>query len=262
VLVLIPAADFTLQAVARREGGEVRRIDSSPTSAAGSADAQSPLLAGTAGCEELWVFAGAPLDALDPGPATGVATSLTRLLAEEPRALPRTALFISAQAGGDRASAAPALPGSADELVALLKSGVRVAGLSGARATPELALQLAAQYPLVHFAVHGFEGESLQLAGEGGRLSAREIAHARLQPQARVVLSACEAGAPGPRGLGWAFARAGAAAVAAARGKVDDAAAARWSDRFYSALGRGLTFAQAAREAGKEDRAARFIVVK
>jgi hypothetical protein len=55
-------------------------------------------------------------------------------------------------------------------------------GCGRARATPELALRLSAQYPLVHFAVHGFEGESLQLAGEGGRLSAREIARAHLRP--------------------------------------------------------------------------------
>ena len=247
MLVLVPADKFTLQAVARREGGEVRRIE-------GAGDA---LLAGAAGCDALWVFAGAPLDAADVPPATGIATSLTRLLAGEPRALPRTALFISAQS-----AAAPALPGAAGDLVALLRSGVHVAGLSGAGATPELALQLAGRYPLVHFAVHGYAGESLQLAGEGGRLPAREIARARMQPRARVVLSACEAGAPGPGGVAWAFARAGAAAIAAARDQVDDAAAARWSDRFYAALGRGLDFAQAAREAGSGDRAARYIVVK
>ncbi len=252
VLVLIPAEKFTLQAVARREGGEVRHL----------AQGGDALAAGTEGCDELWVFAGAPLDAIDLRAATGIATSLTRLLAGEPRSLPRTALFISAPTSGDRAAAVSPLPGAAGELVALLRSDVRVAGLSGARATPELALQLSAQYPLVHFAVHGYRGESLQLAGEGGRLPAREIAHARLQPQTRVVLSACEAGAPGPGGVAWAFARAGAVAVAAAQGKVEDAAAARWSDRFYSALGRGLTFAQSAREAAKEDRAARYIVVK
>ena len=47
-----------------------------------------------------------------------------------------------------------------------------------------------------------------------------------------------------------------------AREKVDDAAAAGWSERFYAALGRGLPFARAAREAGEGDRSPRFIVVK
>ena len=124
---------------------------------------------------------------------------------------------------------------------------------------------LAGLQPLLHFAVHGFEGPeggSLQLAGDAGRLGAREIAGLRLQPGARVVLSSCEAGAPGPRGVAFSFARAGAGAVVAAQGKLPDAAAARWSERFYAALGRGLSFAQANREAMLADRAARFVVVK
>jgi hypothetical protein len=60
--------------------------------------------------------------------------------------------------------------------------------------------------------------------------------------------------------LSWAFAKAGAAVIAAPRGAVDDAAAAQWSSRFYAALGRGTTFAQAAREARLDG--ARFVVVK
>ncbi len=108
--------------------------------------------------------------------------------------------------------------------------------------------------------MHGFGGAFLQLAGEGGRLAARDIARAHLAPQARVVLSACEAGAPGPRGVAWAFARAGAAVVAAPRGEIDDSAAARWSGKFYATLGRGKTFAQAAREARLDG--PRFVVVK
>ena len=87
----------------------------------------------------------------------------------------------------------------------------------------------------------------------------REVAQLRLQPGARVVLSACRAGAPAPRGLAFAFARAGAAVVAAARDDVDDAAAARWSEKFYGALGRGLSFVRANRAAQDE---ARFLVVK
>ena len=68
--------------------------------------------------------------------------------------------------------------------------------------------------------------------------------------------------APGPRGVAWAFARAGASVIAAAQGRIDDAAAARWSERFYAALGNGRSFSQAAGEAEKDSPAARFIVVK
>jgi CHAT domain-containing protein len=132
--------------------------------------------------------------------------------------------------------------------------------LSGERATPEEALRLSEQHPLLHFAVHGFEGGFLQLAGEGGRLAARDVTHARLAHGTRVVLSACDAGAPGPGGIAWAFARAGATAVAAARGRIDDRAAAGWSERFYAAVAQGKPFSEAA--LAPEDRAARFIVVK
>src|SRR6185503_11654181 len=109
------------------------------------------------------------------------------------------------------------LPGADDEAAALRAAGAEVTEVSGERATPAHALELAADEPFVHFAVHGFGGAFLQLAGEGGRLAARDIAQAKLQPGARVVLSACEAGAPGPRGVAWAFARAGAAEIAAPR---------------------------------------------
>jgi len=203
-----------------------------------------------------------PLDAMALRSATGIATSLTRLLAREPREVPQSALFVSAQTSGDIAAVATPLPGAEAERAALFRLGVKVEALSGERATPELALQLSARHPLLHFAVHGFEGGFLQLAGEGGRLAARDVAQARLRPGTRVVLSACESGTPGPGGVAWAFARAGATAVVAAVDKVDDAAAAHWSERFYAALGRGLSFARAAREAAEEDRAARFIVVK
>ena len=251
VLVVIPGDRFTLQAVARREGGEVRRLAPGP----------AELATGTDGCDELWMFAGPPLDALDLPAATGIATTLTRLLAPEPRSPPRSALFVTAETRGDVAAVATALPGAERERAALAKLSATTE-LSGERATPEEALRLAPGAALLHFAVHGFEGRILQLAGEGGRLAARDIAQAHLQPDARVVLSSCEAGTPGPGGVAWAFARAGAVAVAAARGEVGDAAAARWSERFFQALGAGQPFARAAREAGQEDRAARFIVVK
>lgn len=202
-------------------------------------------------CAETWTFASdfraAPLQV----------TSLSRFLAPDPPQ-PRSALFVTAQTTGDVAAVATALPG-ADRELSSLRSFASVTELSGERATPDEALRLAPGRDLLHFAVHGFG--FLQLAGEGGRLSARDIAQAKL-PHARVVLSSCESDAPGPRGVAWAFARAGAAEIAAARGDVDDAAAARWSQAFYAALARGAPFAQAAREAEKDGSAARFVVLK
>ncbi|HEX9578713.1 MAG TPA: CHAT domain-containing protein, partial [Myxococcales bacterium] len=198
-------------------------------------------------CEEVWIFSDEPVE-LSGRFAVGLATSLTRLIAPEP-APPRSALLVSS----------PSLPGMNREKEALRAMGASVVDLPGARALPESVLEQSRSQPLLHFAVHGLEGGFLQLAGDGGRLAAREVAQMRLLPGARVVLSACHAGMPGPRGLAWAFARAGASAVAAARDEVDDAAAARWSTRFYAALGRGLSFVRANREAASE---ARFVVVK
>jgi CHAT domain-containing protein len=193
------------------------------------------------------------------GAAPRVVTSLSRLLAPEP-ASARTALFVSARTSGDIAAVATPLPG-ADREIAALRKLATVTELAGERATPETALRLAPGHDLLHFAVHGFEGGFLQLAGEGGRLAARDIAETKLT-SARVVLSSCESAAPGPRGIAWAFAKAGASVIAAAEGRIDDAAAARWSERFYDALAKGKTFSQAADEAEKETPHARFIVVK
>jgi tetratricopeptide (TPR) repeat protein len=245
VLTLVPSGAGALQGIATRAGGAVRQV------------ASAQLAQGTEACAEVWLFAGAPFDRTE---TSGVVTSLTRLLAEEPPGAPRRALFVSAQTSGDTAALASALPGAEAESAALRALGAEVDELSGERATVEMTLRLAAQEPFLHFAVHGFGGSFLQLAGDGGRLAAREIAQAHLLPRARVVLSSCEAGAPGARSLSWAFARAGAAAIAAPRGAIDDALAARWSEKFYAALGRGGTFAQAARQARLDG--ARFVVVK
>ena len=67
-----------------------------------------------------------------------------------------------------------------------------------------------------------------------------------------MVLSACHS-APGESGLTIAFARAGALEIAAAEGAIDDEAAARWSEAFYPALARGLSFAEANREALRKE---------
>jgi hypothetical protein len=223
---------------------------------------------------ELWVFSSAPLD-LSAVPVQGVplsrwislgtASSLTRLLAAEER--PATALLVrDAQTEGDGAGAAPALPASGGERESLAQLAPEVFELAGRAATPDAVLLRASQHPLLHFAVHGFDGKeggSLQLAGTAGRLSAREISTLRLRPGARVVLSACEAAAPGPRGLQFAFARAGATAVVAARDRVDDAAAGRWARAFYASLARGRDFAQANHDAALLDpRGASFVVMK
>ena len=244
LLTLVPRGAQVLQGIATREGGAVRAV------------APDAVASGTEKCAHLWLFAEPPLDQLKQ--ATGIATSLTRLLAADEGGAPKRALIVSAQASGDAAAVATALPGAADEAAALRATGAEVTELSGERATPARALEVAVGQPLLHFAAHGFGGAFLQLAGENGRLTARDVALAHVAPGARVVLSSCEAGAPGPRGIAWAFAKAGASAIAAPREAVDDAAAARWSQQFYAALGRGLGFTQAAAEA----RAARFIVVK
>ncbi len=223
---------------------------------------------------ELWIFSSAPFDLaaaplqglpLSRWTSLGIASSLTRLLAAEER--PASVLLVrDAQTEGDAAGAAAALPGSERERASIEQLTSDVHELSGRAATPEAVLARAAREPLLHFAVHGFdgpEGGSLLLAGAAGRLGSREISALRLRPGARVVLSACESAAPGPRGLLFAFARAGATAVVAARDRVDDDAAARWADAFYAALARGRSFAQANHDASALDaRGARFIVMK
>jgi CHAT domain-containing protein len=125
-------------------------------------------------------------------------------------------------------------------------------------------LRALASAPLAHFAVHGFDspaGGFLQLAGDDGRLSARDLATIRL-PRSRVVLAACDAAGPAANGLPWAFARAGAVAVVAAQERADDAAAAAWAQRFYAALAQGNGFARANREALLAVPEARFVVTK
>ena len=224
---------------------------------------------------ELWIFSSAPLDLasvpiqgvpLSRWISLGTASSLTRMLAAEER--PASALLVrDAQTEGDGAGAAPALPASRGERESMAQLAPEVFELAGRAATPDAVLSRAASEPLLHFAVHGFdgpEGGSLQLAGAAGRLGAREISAQRLRPGARVVLSSCEAAAtPGPRGVMFAFARAGATAIVAARDRVDDAAAARWAQAFYASLARGRDFAQANHDAALLDpRGAAFVVMK
>ena len=280
VLAILPSNHATVAALISREGAEGRVIEvgGDALAALPPAEQSATLLAGVErGCSaQLWIFAGAPLDRSDLSAlplggkplglrlAVGVASSLRRMLAPEEH--PENALLVrDAQVQGDAAGTAVALPSTAREAAALEAALGPARGLSGPGATPEAVLAQAPAASLLHFAVHGFDGDeggSLTLSGPAGRLSGREIERLRLRRGARVVLSACEAAAPGPRGLPWAFARAGAVAVAAARGRVDDAAAARWAEVFYPALARGESFAQANREAVSDPRAAWFVVMK
>jgi CHAT domain-containing protein len=105
--------------------------------------------------------------------------------------------------------------------------------------------------------VHGAAGSEeaggfLLLSGPAPRLTSSEIGKVRLKPGARVVLAACESASPGGR-LPWAFVRAGAGAVLAASGEVDDAAAARWTGSFTAALARGASTARANQEALEQE---------
>jgi len=216
--------------------------------------------------DELWLWAEAPLDSIDltalplPAPlgaaALGMATTVARLLATEPSWPPRagTALLADGAAPSSEAGPAlPSLPASAQERPVLAAAlGAELLELSGPGLTPAALLERMPSLSFLHASVHGLAasagGGALQLSGELGRLSAREIAASQLAPGARVVLSACRA-APAESGLSLAFARAGALEIAAASGDLDDAAAARWAATFYPALARGLSFARANREA-------------
>src|SRR5207237_567142 len=74
------------------------------------------------------------------GPAAfGIATSISRLLAPEPRAPPSSALLISA----------PSLPAAEREKEALRALGADVVELP--RALPEVALEAAQTQPTLHF---------------------------------------------------------------------------------------------------------------
>ena len=272
VYALLPAEAWTLAVEVSRGGGGWHLVEAGKARLAAlleagdltglAAQVLPPLGRRCSRDGELWLFAPAPLDRPEMaalpyrgGPlhawaAVGLATTLLRALAPEPAAATRSALLVSdAQVPGDPAGVASALPGVERERAALsrLLGGAEPQDLSGSRATPEAVLRAAGRVPLVHFAVHGFDtasGGYLQLAGDAGRLAARDVAGGSF-PGARVVLAACDAAAPGARSLSWAFARAGALAIAAASGRASDAAAASWAERFYAALARGERFAPA-----------------
>lgn len=287
VVALLPADRYTLAVLVTRHGGEFHLFAGPPATAL--QHGLAPLSLAQSCDRELWLLAEAPIDALalsdSPSPsgeplsqrfAVGFATTITRLLAPEPA--PRSGLLVhDVLARGDAAGVAVLLPFAQREEAAVAGFLGRspLVELSGDSATPAAALASARNAQLLHFAVHGFdpsqeEGGFLQLAQappDSGRLTARQVALAPLTSGTRVVLSACNAAATGAHGLGWAFARAGAVAVAAARDRIDDQAAAIWSERFYAALARGAPFVQANSEAARAalaagSRPSSFVVLK
>ena len=273
-----------VQALRARSGGAPSLQPSAPEEQL-AASLFSGLPAACSGASAVWLIAEGALERLDltslplhgkrlaEQTAAGVVSSLGRLLAPEPswpEGAPGATLLVQGAAATD--ALLPALPAADRERAALRAALGRglLQELTGPPATPEALVERLERTGLVHLAVHGHagargEGGYLQLSGQPSRLSVSEIAAARLPAGARVVLAACGAAGAGS-GLAWAFARAGAAGVVAAEGEVDDEAAARWAERFYPALARGLTLAEANREAllaaPASERRAWFVVLK
>ena len=246
----------------------------------------SGLPAACASANQIALLAEAPLDHLDlsalplRGERLGLrsaaleVSSLGRWLLPQQSAAPGALLVHGAT--NPEGTLSPALPATAQEREALRAAFGSLEELSGAQATPEALLARLPAIGLLHAAVHGAAGSreggghlllSAGAAGGAGaagagdepRLTSDQIARARLSPGTCVVLASCHA-ASAASGLGLAFLRAGAAVVVAAQGEVDDAAAARWATLFYPALARGLSAAEANREAlrgqsGSEPRA-------
>jgi CHAT domain-containing protein len=198
--------------------------------------------------------AGGPLRALALGDA--VAPSLEGSEASDPAA-PYRATF--KQAGG-----LPRLGATAAEArtVSEFAPGAEVR-LRDAASEAWLKRTPLEGYRLVHLASHAAVSEqsmartALALApgdGEDGFVGADEIAHLRLSADL-VVLSACRTaggvivGGEGIQGLTSALVKAGARAVLATEWQVGDRAAARFTERFYRALAKGETAAQALRSA-------------
>lgn len=146
----------------------------------------------------------------------------------------------------------PPLPLAAAELAGLreLWGDARTTRLSGAAFTPAAVTALdLASFGTIHLATHAVasttdpERCAVYLSG-GTRLGLDRIAALELGSPL-VVLSACRTGegelipGEGVVGLGWAFLRAGARAVAASLWSVEDASAMRLMLEFHRGLDRG-----------------------
>jgi CHAT domain-containing protein len=116
-------------------------------------------------------------------------------------------------------------------------------------------------YSIIHFATHaafmpGQPEDSFILFGNGERATLRDIENWSLPRVALIVLSACETGigeqlGTGEEilGLGYQFQRAGVQAAIASLWSVNDGGTQVLMNAFYSALQKGMTKAEALRQA-------------
>lgn len=152
------------------------------------------------------------------------------------------------------------LAGASREAEALAQAFLESATLTGLEATPARVADRAAEFDVLHFGVHGvsrtgFGGASyLQLAGSPGRLQVADVLDLDLADRRPLVLlSACDtAGAVESleydgAGLPWAFLEAGASAVIAAEGALDDAVASSFTRGLAAALAHGAAVPEAFR---------------
>lgn len=155
----------------------------------------------------------------------------------------------------------PYLPAAAEEARILAARFPEAEDLSGASATPARVRELAPGADLLHFGVHGISrirsgaASYLQLAGSPGRLGVAEILDFDLRERRPLVLlPACntagvvESLEHDGAGLPWAFLEAGASAVIAAEGALDDPVALTFTRGLASALSGGHTIPEAFRE--------------
>ncbi|WP_169788835.1 CHAT domain-containing protein [Vulgatibacter incomptus] len=124
--------------------------------------------------------------------------------------------------------------------------------LSEYAATPSNLVDRAGSFDLLHFSVHGESRKRkgsasyLLLAGPDGHLEVGNVLKLPLQGRNPVVvLSSCKGGGKtgdaehDGAGLPWAFLEAGASAVIAYQGDLDDGVALDFARFFYNGIGRG-----------------------
>ena len=160
------------------------------------------------------------------------------------------------------AGVAPPLLGARREAALVTAFGHSVV-LQGENARASRFLQMATTSEVIHFAGHALGGSATHPAAlaltpdsvsRDGLLGVEEVERQVLPNTRLVVLAACSTstgrvGSEGTMSLARAFAAAGARNVVASLWPVDDEATARLWPIFYGALKRGLSPAEALREA-------------
>ncbi len=152
----------------------------------------------------------------------------------------------------------PFLYGAKREAEFVLTKFDRFTELSAENATPRRVIESARNHGLIHFAVHG-EARSgvgaasyLQLGGSAGKLQIADVLGMSLKEARPVlVLSACNTGDATTQGehdgagFPWAFLHAGARAVVAYQGALQDEVGVKFARAFYDdiAAGAGLSSA-------------------